>query len=90
MKLEFLFAEDEKSERQRFVHKYNNYIPADARVSTHGVSLRMKSLICYFDQNAQESPQTGYIFAEEVGRFCPKDHIFCKSRLRAPHIVIYP
>ena len=65
MKLEFLFAEDEKSERQRFVHKYNNYIPADARVSTHGVSLHMKSSICYLnnelDHNAQESPQTGYM-----------------------------
>ena len=48
--LDFLFAEDEKSERQRFVLKYNNYIPADARVSAHGVSLRMKSLIWYFEQ----------------------------------------
>ena len=68
MKLEFLFAEDEKSERQRFVHKYNNYIPADARVSTHGVSLHMKSSICYLnnelDHNAQESPQTGNIIYE--------------------------
>ena len=84
MKLEFLFAEDEKSERQRFVHKYNNYIPADARVSTHGVSLHMKSSIPYLnnelDHNAQESPQTGYniyqIYAEEVGWSCPKDHTF--------------
>ena len=41
--LDFLFAEDEKSERQRFFLKYNN-IPADARVSAHSVSLRMKSL----------------------------------------------
>ena len=43
--LDFLFAEDEKSEWQSVVLKYNN-IPADARVSAHGVSLRMKSLIC--------------------------------------------
>ena len=86
MKLEFLFAEDEKSERQRFVHKYNNYIPADARVSTHGVSLHMKSSICYLnnelDHNAQESPQIYRIYniycvyAEEVGWSCPKDHTF--------------
>ena len=101
MKLEFLFAEDEKSERQRFLHKYNNYIPADARVSTHGVSLHMKSSICYLnnelDHNAQESPQTGniiyiiyYVYAEEVGWSCPKDQTFCRSRLRAPQIVILP
>ena len=87
MKLEFLFAEEEKSELQRFVHKYNNYIPADARVSTHGVSLHMKSSICYLnnelDHNAQESPQTGYMiyiiyykYPEEVGWSCPKDHTF--------------
>ena len=57
MKLEFLFAEDEKSERQRFFHKYNNYIPADARVSTHGVSLHMKSSICYLNNNLITMPR---------------------------------
>ena len=99
MKLEFLFAEDEKSERQRFVHKYNNYIPADARVSTHGVSLHMKSSICYLnnelDHNAQESPQTGYItytihMQKKLDGLVQKTTLFGRSRLRAPQIVILP
>ena len=85
MKLEFLFAEDEKSERQRFVHKYNNYIPADARVSTHGVSLHMKSSICYLNNEQCPGEPSNriyniyyiyYIYTEEVGWSCPKDHTF--------------